>query len=126
MKLYGLGTLDYSSYSDLELDNAYADAFSAGASQEQAAAGIEIIARLATPTGAIRAALGIEQFPRYAAIQRGGTTTAAFDPVQVAQTAVETRAANVGAAIKNVGIGASMGLVALAILFLMMRFKGGK
>jgi hypothetical protein len=114
MKLQALlRAIDYSGMSDSELDTAYSNAMARGDSQSAAGAGVEINDRLATATGFVQS-LYSQPFPKFTAIQASGVTTAGFVSADVANQAVQTNAARVGATIEKYATGG--GIILIAVL----------
>jgi len=126
MKLAGLSAIDYATLSDSKLDQAYSDAFNVGDSPAYTAAGVQIIARLASPTGFIESMFGHHQFPLWDAIQASGKTTAGFVAPDVAQNAIVTSAGNIVDAAKTWIPVAGMFLLGGALLIAVLKFAPKK
>ena len=130
-----LNGLDYSGYSNADLDQAYADAYAGfmantGAaklaySQTMSDTGVEIESRLATPLGFLDSLMNnvvpAPVFPKFNAIQK--ELPQGFDPTQAATTSLADAASNVGTTITGaaksvLSTGKWLGIGALAVVLL--------
>lgn len=122
----GAATVDYSSWSAADLDDAYAAAYAAGDSATYTAIGDQIVINEAAPlTGFFMNLVGTP-YPKYDAIQ---TSLGNFAGSVAAPAAVSASASNlatsVGSTLTNIGSGTVlvMGSVAIIALLIFLRKK---
>jgi hypothetical protein len=116
----GLSSVDYTTWSNSVLDDAYAASYASGDSQGYTAIGQEIVTREASVSSFVLNLFG-SRFPKFDAIQPGMTGGINFS--DTARTAVATSAANVA---NSIDLGAKLltiGAVIVAVAVIALKVK---